>query len=243
MHSSDWVALVAALLLGTLAVVRTSAALRGRNRPLWIAHVLIVISLLLAVTPIYSVVDGALGNGNVANLLSHLLFGLVFCFGCQHVALGAGRPDLASLIASKKSWLILGGLSGLIIWTFFLADVDTSSMGLNAFRGEWPVAAYKAFSFAYPMLCSLLLVGPLYREANSYVVPGIQRIAMWFLCVGFSLVIPVPFMHAAEFWLPALRGWVDLLLYTAILLVALGPLIAFLEVRRYKPSKKKTLAR
>lgn len=238
MGASDWVALVVSFALGALAVSRTSAAIAGRNRPLWAAHSLIVICLLLAVTPIYSVVDGLLGNINLTNLLSHLLFGLVFYFGCQHVAFGAGRPDLAVLIAGRKSLLVLMGLSALITGAFFLADLTVSSMGLNAFSGDGLVSAYKVLSFLYPMLCSLALVKPLYREATGYFAQGAQRLAMWCLCIGFGLVVPVPFIHAAEFWIPALRGWEDLFLYTAILLVALGPLIAFLELRRHTSTKK-----
>ncbi len=238
MGASDWFALVIALALGILALTRTSSAIAGRNRPLWTAHILIVICLLLAVTPIYSTVDGLLGKTNLTNLLSHLLFGLLFYFGCQHVAFGAGRPDLAARIAGRKSLLVLAALSVLIIGTFFLADLRASSMGLNAYSGEGAVAAYKSLSFMYPMLCSLLLIKPLYREATASFSQGPQRMAMWFLCIGFTLVVPVPFIHAAEFWIPALRGWEDLFLYTAILLVALGPMIAFLELRRHVPSRK-----
>lgn len=243
MQISDWIAFGAALALGVLALFRTSAALAGRNRPLWVAHILMAVCLALKVSPVYSFIDGLLGGTNLAHLLSHLLFALVFHFGCQHVAIGVGRPDLAALITSKKSWLVLGGLSALITAAFFLSDLPVSSAGLVAFDGEGPVAAYKALSYMYPMLCCLLLLGPLYREANSYVAPPSQRIAMWFLCLGFLLVVPVPFIHAASHWNPALSQWVDLALYCAILLVAMGPMIAFLEARRYTASKTRVRTR
>lgn len=242
MLSNDWVALVVALTLGTFAAVRTSAALQGRNRSLWLAHIFIVVCLLLAITPVYAVVDGLLGRANLANLFSHLLFGLIFHFGCQHVALGLSRPDLAALIAGRASWIVLGLLSALMVIAFLLADLPTSSMGLNAYRSEGTIVAYKSISYIYPALCSLVLLGPLYREATISFLPRGQRTAFWCLFIGFSLVIPVPFIHAAEFWFPALRGWVDLFLYSAILLVALGPLIAFLQLRRQPPTKK-TLAK
>lgn len=111
-------------------------------------------------------------------------------------------------------------------------------MGLNAFSGDGFVAAYKSLSFVFPMLCSLVLIKPLYREATAYFSHGAQRMAMWCLCIGFFLVVPVPFIHVAEFWIPALKGWEDLFLYSAIVLVALGPLIAFLELRRHTSAKR-----
>lgn len=242
MLSSDWVALAVALPLGISAVARTSAALHGRNRLLWVAHILIVVCLLLAITPVYSFVDGLLGQANWANLLSHLLFGLVLYFGCQHVALGISRPDLTALIVGKISWFLLIIVSTLMVITFVLADIPSSSMGLNAYRGEAMVIAYKSLSFLYPMLCSLVLLGPLFREATGSLLPLGQRVAFWFLGIGFSLVVPVPFIHLAEFWFPSVRGWVDVFLYAAILLVSLGPMIAFLQSRRQLPHNK-TLAK
>lgn len=243
MGFGDWIALGAALTLGVLAALRTSAALAGRNRALWIAHIIMAVCLALKVSPVYFFVDGVLGGTNLAHLLSHLLFAFVFHFGCQHVAIGVDRPDLAALIAGKKSWLVLVVLSALIAAAFFISDLPVSSAGLVAFDGEGPVAAYKSLSYTYPMLCCLVLLKPLYREANSYDAPLSQRIAMWFLCLGFLLVIPVPFIHAASHWDPALSQWVDLTLYSAILLVAMGPMIAFLEARRYTASKTNVRAR
>ena len=188
--------------------------------------------LLLAITPVYLFTDGLLGSRNLANLLSHLLFGLIFYFGCQHVAVGIERSDLASLIASKMSKLVLAILSVLMVFTFLGAALSGSSMGLNAYRGDWLVAAYKSLSFVYPMLCSAVLVGPLFREASAPgIIPRAQRTALWCLGIGFSLVIPVPFIHAAEFTIPLLRGWVDLFIYSAVLFVALGPAIAVLTSR------------
>lgn len=240
MLSSDWVALLVATVLVVFSAIRTPTAIRGRNRPLWIAHILMIVCLVFAITPVYLFVDALLGNSNLANLLSHLLFGLIFYFGCQHVAVGIARPDLATLIASKASKLALGVLSIIMVSTFLGASLAGSSMGLNAYRGDWLVAAYKSVSFIYPMLCSVVLVGPLFAEASENVaVPWARRTALWCLCIGFGLVVPVPFIHAAEFWLPFLRGWVDLFIYSAVLFVALGPVIAFLTSRVSPRSGKK----
>ena len=233
MISTDFVALSVALVLGVFTALRTPSALRGHNVPLWIAHALIVVCLLLAVTPVYVVIDRMAGGSNVANLVSHLLFNLVFLFGCRQVAQSVVRPDLVHRVCWRPGFALMVFTSLLVAGCFVLADTPVTSMGLNLYRDDPWVVAYKAASFVYPAYCSAVLVPMLVREARSTGFPLIHGAAKGFLALGFALMIPLPAIHLLEFAAEAARVWVDVFLYTAILLVSAGPLLAFIaRIRR-----------
>lgn len=232
MSPTDVVPLLVALVLGTFTLIRIPSLVLGQNTALWIAHALIVGCLLLAVTPIYVAIDGILGGTNLTNLISHLAFPLIFLAGCRQVAQSVARPDLEHKISQGIGLFALLTASCLTTAFFVLADTPATSMGLNGYREDPWVIAYKAASFVYPAYCSALLVPMLLAESRNSGTPGIHRWAKGLMGTGFVLVVPVPVIHLAEFMTAAARVWVDLFIYTAILLVAVGPLLALVARKR-----------
>lgn len=242
MSPTDAIPFLVALVLGTFTVIRLPSLLKGQNVPLWIAHALIVVCLLLAVTPIYVATDHLLGGTNITNLISHLAFNLVFLAGCRQVAQSVDRPDLVHRISRGTGLLVLLASSLLTVAFFVLADTPATSMGLNLYREDSWVVAYKAASFVYPAYCSAVLVPMLFTEAKNTGTPRIHRWAKGLMAVGFLLVVPVPAIHLAEFASVAARTWVDIFLYTAILLVSVGPFLAFVARKRHSHGRKRATA-
>ena len=80
---------------------------------------------------VYVAVDHLLGGANIANLVSHLAFDLVFLAGCRQVAQSVGRPDLVHRISRGAGLLVLLAASLLTIAFFVFADTPATSMGLN----------------------------------------------------------------------------------------------------------------
>ena len=198
MSPTDAIPFLVALVLGTFTVIRMPSLLKGQNVPLWIAHALIVVCLLLAVTPLYVAIDHSLGGTNITNLISHLAFNLVFLAGCRQVAQSVDRPDLVRKVSRGAGLLMLFGASLLTVAFFVLADTPVISMGLNMYRGDAWVVAYKAVSFVYPAYCSAVLVPMLFSEARNTGTPRIHRWAKGMMAAGFLLVVPVPAIHLAE---------------------------------------------
>lgn len=242
MSPKDAIPFLVALVLGAFTVIRLPSLLKGQNVPLWIAHALTVFCLLLAVAPIYIAIDKPLGGTNITNLISHLAFNMVFLAGCRQVAQSVERPDLVHRISRGAGLLVLLAASLLTVVFFVLADTPVTSMGLNLYRGDAWVVAYKAASFVYPAYCSAILVPMLFSEARNPGTPRIHRWAKSLMTVGFLLVIPVPAIHLAEFASVAARTWVDIFLYTAILLVSVGPFLAFVARKRHSHGKKRVTA-
>lgn len=223
MATTDMVPLLLGLLLAILAGIRTPSAIKKKNVPLWAAHVLVTVLILLAVGPIYSAVDSLLGGVNVANLLSRLLIGLIFLALGRQIANGLTRPDASHKIAGRSGlgMLALGAL--LVVLFFTLADTPTSSMGLNLYHDDPWVTAYRAAALLYPAYCSAILVSALYVDFRAFDdAPRIQHVAKGVLMAGFACVVPVPFLTLLEYVTDGARLWVDLFTYASVLLVAAG---------------------
>ena len=241
MAASDLVPLVLGLLLAILAGIRTPAGIQGKNAPLWAAHVLITVLILLAVTPIYAALDSLLGGANLANLFSRLLIGLIFLGLGRQVANGLSRPDATHRIAGRPGLGVLafGGL--LVTFFFVLADTPTSSMGLNLYQDDPWVTAYRAAALLYPAYCSAVLVPALYADFRAFDgAPRMQDIAKGALMAGFACVVPVPVLTVMEYLTDGARVWVDVFTYASVLLVAAGSssaLRAALKNRRQGSSK------
>lgn len=205
-----------------MSLVRLVRLVRGiGSRPLFLAHAVMACCLWLAVPAVYRWVDALLGGQNIANLLSHIGFALVFYWGASEAALGLGRRDVADRIRKLPGGAIALVCIAALITTFALADLPQSSMGLNEFYDQPTVIAYKSLSFAYPAWAGAQLVGPFALAARERPHP-LQRVSFTLMCAGFLLLPAVPVLQALVLLDPALQAVTDGVLFPSIALVLLG---------------------
>ena len=223
----NWIAGTLAVAFSVLVMVRAPGALRDQAKVrVWLAHLVMALVLWLSVTPVYMAVDALLGGRNIANLVSHFGFYLMFWLGGTEVALGIGRHDLYRLIRGHTGALVLGLGAAAMTATFILAAPEYSAMGLNPFRDDPMVVLYKATSYLYPAFVAALLARPLLRA--SLECTGMSGSAMRLMAIGFMLVPLVPLAHLGELVAPGYAMVVDLVLYPSIVLVATGTTMAFI---------------
>lgn len=222
--------LVLGIILTILTLTRAPAVIAGRNVRMFVAHALITACVLLTVRPIYLWVDEMLGGWNIANLISHLFFPLIFVFGGLQVARGLDRSDLAYKVAGPPGLMIAGASMLGILCTFIAAGPMPTSMGLDDYRDEPWVIAYKVVSYIYCAWVGAWLSQALMVSACSFPMARHQKVAQWLLGFGMLGVSLLPTVHLLEFWIPHLaRPVADGLVYGSIILVATGPAIAFVS--------------
>lgn len=231
---------IAALFASTFTVVSFVRLVRlvsgVGSRPLFLAHAVMAGCLWLSVPAVYHWVDALLGGQNLANLVSHIGFALVFYWGAAEAALGLGRRDVAERIGKFPGGMIALACIAAVVTTFVLADLPRSGMGLNEFYDQPTVIAYKALSFAYPAWAGAQLVRPFARAARARQRP-LQRASFTLMCAGFVLLPAVPILQALVLLNPALQIATDSALFPSIALVLLGASLA-LFARSPKVRKK-----
>lgn len=232
----NWIAGTLAVLFSVLVIARAPGALREPAKVrLWLAHLVMALSLWLSVTPVYLAVDAVLGGRNITNLLSHFGFYFIFWLGGAEVALAIGRHDLYTLVHGTTGVLVLG--AGVVSMTvlFIAAAPEYSAMGLNPFRDDPLIILYKVFSFVYPGFVAFALARPLLGASLGD--SGVLGISMRLMAVGFILVPVVPIAHLGELLDPGYAVVVDVVLYPAIILVAAGVTLALVaRLRAIKTS-------
>ncbi|MFJ6419020.1 hypothetical protein [Paeniglutamicibacter sp. NPDC091659] len=223
----NWIAGALAVVFCVLVMARAPGALRDRAKVrVWLAHLVMALVLWLSVTPVYMAADALLGGRNIANLVSHFGFYLMFWLGGSEVALGIGRHDLNRLLHGPVGAVVLGGGAAAMTAAFILAAPEYSVMGLNPFRDDPMIVLYKALSYLYPAFVAAVLARPLLRA--SLECTGLSGSAMRLMAVGFMLVPVVPVAHLGELLAPGYAVVVDLVLYPSIVLVATGTTLAFI---------------
>lgn len=228
MDMSNWIAGTLAVIFSVLVIARAPGALANASRVrLWLAHVVMTLSLWLSVTPVYLAVDAMLGGRNITNLLSHFGFYVIFWLGGAEVALAIGRHDLFRLIHGAPGVLVMVTGAAAMTAVFIAAAPEYSAMGLNPFRDDPMIILYKTLSFVYPGFAAAVLALPLLRA--SLVNPGLLGGSMRLMASGFILVPLVPIAHMGELVDSGYALVVDLVLYPAIILVAAGVTVAFVS--------------
>lgn len=239
MGLSAWVALSLAVAFSVASIGRVASVINGRGSPrvLW-AHLAMVLVLWLAVPPVYTFLDGILGGQNWANLISHLAFAPVIYWGGANVALAIGAKPVADHIHFTDRWVLLG-CSVLIIVPFLIADVPSSSMGLDGYLNQPAVVLYKAASFIFPAWVAIRLVRPVADDART-TPAGWQRRAKYMMALGFILLCAIPVVQLAPLISSDFARLTDVLLYPAILFVLLGATLAWIQSlasRRHHPAQ------
>ena len=136
MNMGNWIAGALAVVFSVLVMARAPGALRDQAKVrVWLAHLVMALVLWLSVTPVYMAVDALLGGRNIANLVSHFGFYLMFWLGGAEVALGIGRHDLYRLIHGPVGALVLGVGAVAMTATFIAGRTGILGHGLEPVQG------------------------------------------------------------------------------------------------------------
>lgn len=226
----QWSALIVCL---ACSLWRVPSLLKGRNRGLSWAFILATVSVALSLPAIYLPVDALLGGINLANLVLRLSLLGVFFLLTSRVAAAYNSPLARTLISGPLGVAVLAiSALGLCV-NYVLADLDGSSTGLVAFTNQSAVTAYSWFGAAYTTYAAACVVVATAKATFSR-RPVVDRAAAFFLLAGFSLVCATVPLR-----IPRWANWqaVDIMNFTAILLVALGLVLVWLSFIRRPISK------
>lgn len=230
MSPSTLIALTLLVLCSVLTLTRIPAAMRGHNRSSLCAFALISAVLALAIPDTYAVVDAALGGINLANLASRLMLIGVFTIVGLRVAGAVGSFEAKETITGPLGRRVLALCITATAVTFFMADVPTSSMGLNAYADQPWVEAYRFISRLYPAFIAAALVRGCTRAARCSAGIPSARWAAGLFAAGFGLVTTLPVWHGLDFWLP-MQPAIDAVTYSALVIVALAPTLSWISRR------------
>ncbi|MBG6191714.1 hypothetical protein IWX64_002681 [Arthrobacter sp. CAN_A212] len=236
---SELTAAALLILCLVLAVLRVPAALKGKNRATLAAFVLVSVVIALAIPGIYLPVDQALGGVNAANLISRLTLNVVFVLVGLRVADALACRPVRKAITGAWGRRVFAGTSLAIIAMFWYADVPVSSMGLNAYADQFWVEMYRLASRVYPAFIAVLLVPWTFRAALEKTALPVLRVASGLFATGFGLVSILPVILLVDMWIDV-HLVVDVVVYTALAVVAIAPTITWAS-RRHYANKEKTL--
>ncbi|MEV8181593.1 hypothetical protein [Specibacter sp. NPDC078692] len=221
----QWSALIVCL---ACTLWRAPSLLKGRNRGLSWAFVLATVSVALSLPEIYLPVDALLGGVNLANVVLRLSMLGVFFLLTFKVAAAYNSPLAQTLIRGPLGVTVLAVSALGLFVSYVLADVDGSSTGLVAFTHQPALNAYQWFGIAYIGYAAACAVVATAKAAFSR-RPVVDRVAAFFLLVGFSLVCATVPLR-----IPRWANWqaVDIMTFSAILFVALGLVLVWLSFIR-----------
>lgn len=192
------VIVVMALVIISLGV-RLTPLTSKPSRLIVALHLLLLVPMVLAISPVYTFVDGWLGGLSLANLLSHLLFATLGWMAARLISrpLNHSRQRPAVLGA----WVLAVGLIGTTV-TYLGMPVTTSSRGLDIYHTHPLFPVYWTFTYVTFLVPSLWLV-PRLRRALMTV--GFQSLRVPFagMLTSFVMVWPVVVMYYVGSWWPA----------------------------------------
>lgn len=161
-------------------------------------HLLLMLTMVLALSPVYALVDGWLGGFNLTNLLNHLLFATIGWLTARLISrplnFSKERP------AQLGGWVLAVGLIGATV-TYLGLPVTTSSRGLDIYNAHPLYPIYWTFTYVTFLVPSLWLV-PRLRQA--LLIGGYRSLKVPFaaMLTSFVLVWPAVMMYYIGSWWP-----------------------------------------
>lgn len=201
------------------AVIRVPGLRNGQGRTVFAALVLLTAAVALSLSPIYELVDAALGGVNVANLLLRFILYAVFVLLGVRMAAAFGSVLGKRLIIGPFGVAILALTVLATLYFFIASELPTSSRSLYAFGDQDTVQQYSAVGRLYPGYVSACLVLPAVASVLDARSRAIHRVACAFLASGFGLVVVFVLLRLTSI---DLRQWDIVLPFTAIVLTVVG---------------------
>ncbi|GAB3561074.1 hypothetical protein GCM10027405_12170 [Arthrobacter alkaliphilus] len=201
-----------------LTAIRIPSAVRGENRMVFVLFALISLDILLSIEGPYMLIDGWLGNFNLANLLLRfMLYGTFLLMGIK-VARAFGSAIGERAIRGPIGLAVLVATAVLTAVFFFSMDTRGSSVGLSDLDAGPALELYAALGRLYPGYVAVCLIPGIWSSVRG-TGPGLLRAASATLLLGLGLMTVsqlFPLIPDSAEWLRPVIN------YSAALATALG---------------------
>lgn len=172
---------------------------RGEGVNAFAATLLLTLSIGLAITQPYLVIDRLLGGHNVANLILHLMLTAAFffiglCLADAHLGKGARR-----LIRGPLGMVVLASVIVLTILFFVMSDTSDSGTGMSAVDRQWTITAYGAMNRVYPAFIGLAIIPSMVAAVANRKRSRSLRMFSALQVVAFSIAVLTLPILALEF--------------------------------------------
>lgn len=203
------------------ALLRFPAAVRGENRGMFSALVLLALAMALSIGPIYLAVDSVLGGVNVANLvIRYSVFAVLLITGSK-LAGAFNAPRAQRLIAGPCGLAVLGLVSAAVAVLFAASDLPESSPALRAYWDQATVSAYGDTSRVYQAYVAACLAPALVLCSADRQRRADIRISAGLMSLG-CIAIVVHTVLTASLWDMQLVLWDRILPYSAVIAFSIG---------------------
>ncbi len=214
----QWAALGATLFF---ALLRVPGAIRGENRGMFSALILLSAAMALSIPFFYLPVDALLGGVNLANLLlRYLLFAVLLILGLKAAA-AFQAPLAARLIGGPAGILVLTAATVAVAVFYGLSDLPESSTALADYWDQDTVHAYGDSSRLYQIYVGACLVPSLFGSAAAFRRPAGIRLSAALLALGLSTAV-IHSVLSLTVVNPDIGVWDTVLPYSAVIMVSLG---------------------
>lgn len=215
------------------ALLRLPGAIRGANRAMFFALILLSLSLALSIPFFYLPVDALLGGVNVAHLLlRYSLFAVLFILGMK-TSVAFGAPLAGQLIGGPAGLVVLSAVAVSVAVCYALSDLPESSAALAAYWDQDTVQAYADSARLYQIYVGACLVPSLFGCTADSRRRSDIRLSAGLLALGLSAIVVHSLLGLAV--VDADLGVWDLVLpYSAVIVVSLGLALMWNSRRREK---------
>lgn len=203
------------------ALLRFPAAVRGENRGMFSALVLLAAAMALSIGPIYLAVDSVLGGVNVANLaIRYSVFAVLLIMGSK-LAAAFNVPRARRLITGPCGLTVLGLVSVSVAVLFAVSDLPDSSPALRAYWDQATVTAYGDISRLYQAYVAACLAPAVILCSADRRRRASIRISAGLMSLG-CIAIVVHSVLTASLWDMQLAFWDRILPYSAVISFSIG---------------------
>lgn len=203
------------------ALLRLPGAVRGENRGMFTALVLMSLAMALSIPFFYLSLDSLLGGVNVANLVIRFsLFAIFLILGLK-LAAAFNAPRARRLIGGPVGLCALAAAGVLVVVFFCLSDLPESSTGLQAYWGQATVDCYGDSSRLYQAYVGGCLAPALFLCAVDNRRRTDIRISAGLMSLGLSAVVVHSVLSVALVGVD-IGIWDQVLPYGAVIVVVLG---------------------
>ena len=200
---------------------RVPSAIRGENRGMFWALVLIALGMALSIPFFYQGVDSVLGGINLANLVLRFCVLAAFLIFGVKAAAAFKAPRAQRLIAGPVGFTALAVVVATLVVLFVLSDLPESSAALRAYEDQETVVAYAHCARLYQTYVAACLVPALFLSAADSRRRKYVRISAGLMSLGLSIFIIHALLSLAMWDVPG-GAWERALPYAAVLSISLA---------------------
>lgn len=188
--------LVVLAVCAVITLLRLPAALRAENRSLFGIFLLVTVGMVLSIQWSYTLIDGALGSKNYANLvLRYVVYGTVLLAGYK-IAKGFENAKTLRLLIGPAGLSVLAVICLATAVPFLMADTAGTSVGLSALPDQSGpnrelIALYTTAGRLYPAYVAACLL-PATISALRSRLPRLVRAGAALLTAGSAAMILLP---------------------------------------------------